>query len=112
MRSFVALMTCVGCIAWIHSCEKRLLGVRLEKNLSPIDQPQQLPVAVLPAALPANYISLVSSTPHTINPPVSHSRTRPRTKKQPSGRYPGSDSALFNQALVKGQYTIYKNSTP
>ncbi|WP_160714593.1 hypothetical protein [Chitinophaga solisilvae] len=28
MRSFVALMACISGIAWIHSCEKRLLGVK------------------------------------------------------------------------------------
>lgn len=27
MRSFIAFMACAGCIAWIHSCDKRLLGV-------------------------------------------------------------------------------------
>lgn len=112
MRSFVALMTCIGCIAWIHSCEKRLLGVRLENNNTPIDQPQQLPVAVLPAAIPASYISLVSTAPRVLSGPVSHNRSRPRAKKQSGKRYPGADSLLFNQALVKGQYTIYKNSTP
>lgn len=32
MRSFVALMACIGCIAWIHSCEKRFLGVRTDAN--------------------------------------------------------------------------------
>ncbi|SHM32723.1 hypothetical protein SAMN05444266_107405 [Chitinophaga jiangningensis] len=29
MRSLVALMACIGCIAWVHSCDERLLGVRV-----------------------------------------------------------------------------------
>ena len=113
MRSFVALMTCIGCIAWIHSCEKRLLGVRLERNsITPDYQPQQLPVAILPATVPAHYISRVSDK--TITPaPLVALHPRSRAKKQ-SGKqeHPVTDSLLFNLAVVKGKYSIYNNTTP
>lgn len=109
MRSFVALMTCIGCIAWIHSCEKRLLGVRIEKNsITPNDQLIQLPVAVLPANLPAHYISQVTDN----ITPVLRPKSKPRMKKQPAISSKTTDSLLFNLAVVKGQYSIYNNTTP
>ncbi|SEB05128.1 hypothetical protein SAMN05660909_04986 [Chitinophaga terrae (ex Kim and Jung 2007)] len=53
MRSFVALMTCIGCIALIHSSDKRILGVKVEKE-APSQMTEQLPVAlVFPVAVPA-----------------------------------------------------------
>lgn len=113
MRSFVALMTCIGCIAWIHSCEKRLLGVRLEKNNFLIDQPEQLPVAVAPAVTPAaKYISQVIPASNTIPVPVSHSKSRPKVKKQTGNNSKAIDSLLFNQVFVRGKYTIYNNQNP
>ncbi|MGO4294091.1 hypothetical protein [Chitinophaga sp. RAB17] len=111
MRSFVALMTCIGCIAWIHSCEKRLLGVRIEKNsLTPDNQLQQLPVAILPDNIPAHYISQVTSAP--MSSPVVRPRNKLRTKKQTGIANKTTDSLLFNLAVVKGQYSIYNNTTP
>jgi|GEM_PF-1808254 len=115
MRSFVALMTCIGCIAWIHSCEKRLLGVRLEKNgITPNYQPQQLPVAIIPATIPAHYISRVNDNPITPAPLVAlHPRNRNRVKKQSGNpEHTTLDSLLFNLAVVKGKYSIYNNTTP
>jgi hypothetical protein len=110
MRSFVALMACIGCIAWIHSCEKRLLGVRIEKNsITPKDQLLDLPVAVLPANLPAHYISQVTDN---IPSPAVRVRNKTRTKKQPGIISKTTDSLLFNLAVVKGQYSIYNNTTP
>ncbi|MEZ2441430.1 hypothetical protein AB6805_06895 [Chitinophaga sp. RCC_12] len=112
MRSFVALMTCIGCIAWIHSCEKRLLGVRLEKNNLLIDQPEQLPVAVAPTSIPAaRYISQVIPATNTITVPVSHNRRRVKAKKQ-AGNSMAIDSLLLNQVFVRGKYTIYNNQNP
>lgn len=114
MRSFVALMTCIGCIAWIHSCEKRLLGVRLEKKNILIDQPEQLPLAVVPAGIPpARYISQVIPASNTIAVPVSRNRSRPKGKKQlPNNNNGAIDSLLFNQVFVRGKYTIYSNPNP
>lgn len=110
MRSFVALMTCIGCIAWIHSCEKRLLGVRIEKNsITPNDQLLQLPVAILPANLPAHYISQVTGNTST---PAVRPKNKPRAKKQTGIASKAADSLLFNLALVRGQYSIYNNTTP
>jgi hypothetical protein len=110
MRSFVALMTCIACIAWIHSCEKRLLGVRIEKNsITPNDQLLQLPVAVLPATLPPHYISQVMDN---IPRPALRPKSKPRIKKQPGITRKTTDSLLFNLAVVKGQYSIYNNTTP
>ncbi|MFX1702741.1 hypothetical protein PV783_02240 [Chitinophaga sp. CC14] len=113
MRSFVALMTCIGCIAWIHSCEKRLLGVRLEKNNLLIDQPEQLPLAVAPAGIPAaRYISQVVPASNTIAVPVSRNRSRPKAEKQTVNNSKAIDSLLFNQVFVRGKYTIYNNQNP
>lgn len=113
MRSFVALMTCIGCIAWIHSCEKRLLGVRIEKKNILIDQPEQLPLAIVPAGIPpARYISQVIPAPNTAIIPVSRNRNRPKVKKQPPNNNGAVDSLLFNQVFVRGKYTIYSNQNP
>jgi len=110
MRSFVALMACIGCIAWIHSCEKRLLGVRIEKNgITPDDQLFELPVAVLPARLPAHYISQVMDN---IPAPAPRPKSKTRIKKQSGITSKTTDSLLFNLAVVKGQYQIYNNTTP
>lgn len=104
MRSFVALMTCIGCIAWIHSCEKRLLGVRIEKNNIPrYDLPQQLPVAILPQNIPPHYISGIGSNTIATTAYVSHSRTK-RPKKQASRK---AESSLLNLAWAKNPHTIY-----
>ncbi|MBO9731889.1 MAG: hypothetical protein J7623_24825 [Chitinophaga sp.] len=104
MRSLVALMTCIGCIAWIHSCEKRLLGVRIEKNNIPrYDQPQQLPVASLPHNLPPHYISGVVGNAVTSVAYVSHNRAK-RPKKQTSRK---AEPSLLNLAWAKNPYTIY-----
>lgn len=112
MRSLVALMACIGCIAWIHSCEKRLLGVRIEKNsIIPNDQLLELPVAVLPANLPAHYISQVTDN-NVPSRPALHYKSKPRLKKQPGTTSKTVDSMLFNLAVVKGQYSIYNNTTP
>lgn len=116
MRSFVALITCIGCIAWIHSCEKRLLGVRLEKNnITPYYQPQQLPVATLPATVPAHYISRVTTGDLVVPAPApvaSHLKNRTRLKKQTATPDRAIDSLLFNLAMIKGQYNIFSNTTP
>lgn len=53
MRSFVALMTCIGCIALIHSFDKRIVGVKTQA-VTPVKTLQpQLPVAVFPVTIPA-----------------------------------------------------------
>jgi transcription initiation factor TFIID subunit TAF12 len=109
MRSFVALMTCIGCIAWIHSCEKRLLGVRVENNS--IIPNYQLPVAVVPPSLPAHYIS--RSMDNTSRPtPLVRTRNRNRVKKQATTADYKADALLFNLASVKGQSPIYSNINP
>ncbi|WP_142684704.1 hypothetical protein [Chitinophaga polysaccharea] len=113
MRSFVALMTCIGCIAWIHSCEKRLLGVRLEKKNILIDQPEQLPLAVVPAGIPpARYISQVIPASNTKVVPANRNRNRLKVKKQVPNNNGAIDSLLFNQVFVRGKYTIYSNPNP
>ncbi|MET3875027.1 hypothetical protein [Chitinophaga sp. OAE865] len=113
MRSFVALMTCIGCIAWIHSCEKRLLGVRLEKKNILIDQPEQLPLAVVPAGIPpARYFSQVIPASNTKVVPVNRNRNRLKAKKQVPNNNGAIDSLLFNQVFVRGKYTIYSNPNP
>jgi hypothetical protein len=46
-------MTCIGCIALIHSSDKRILGVKVEKE-APSQMTEQLPVALaIPVAVPA-----------------------------------------------------------
>ncbi|MFY0253194.1 hypothetical protein ACDQ55_04485 [Chitinophaga sp. 30R24] len=108
MRSFVALMTCISCIAWIHSCEKRLLGVTPDNKTNNVlsEGVPQLPVTVLPAKLPAHYISFENemSTP-------SPSGTQ-RTKKQQVAMVSRhkTDSALYSRALVRGQYMLELNT--
>lgn len=61
MRSLVALMTCIGCIALIHSFDKRILGVKAEKEF-PTQTIDQLPVAVYPVAVPTQYIKKTEKT--------------------------------------------------
>ena len=52
MRSFVALMTCIGCIALIHSFDKRIVGVKTQE-VTPVKTLQPpLPVAVFPVTIP------------------------------------------------------------
>ncbi|PSL49114.1 hypothetical protein CLV51_101444 [Chitinophaga niastensis] len=117
MRSFVALMACIGCIAWVHSCDKRLLGVSLEKtNVS--DQAQQLPMAIIPvAAAPVDNISLVkatiSGTPTSTTLPqvvAIHAKNRSQSKKE--SRHAAKDSLMFDMAVVRGQYSILNSLTP
>lgn len=37
MRSLIAFMACTGFIVWAHSCEKRIVGVKIYANKSEED---------------------------------------------------------------------------
>ena len=109
MRSFVALMTCIGCIAWIHSCDKRLLGVQLE-NDKVADQPQQLPIVVIaPAAVPVYDIPVVSTS--VTFAPVVRNKNKGRSRKQVISSL-STTPLRFNLALVRGPYAMYANTAP
>ncbi|QHS61824.1 hypothetical protein [Chitinophaga agri] len=34
MRSFIAFLACTGFIVWAHSCDKRIVGVKIYANKS------------------------------------------------------------------------------
>ncbi|TWF44501.1 hypothetical protein FHW36_101421 [Chitinophaga polysaccharea] len=109
MRSFVALMTCIACIAWIHSCEKRLLGVRLEKNNENKVVPSpEIYVKMESPARPASYIAHTASL---VTLPTNPPRIRSHAKK-PDHAPRAYDSLLFRQALAKGKYFQYNNNIP
>ncbi|WP_143308318.1 hypothetical protein [Chitinophaga vietnamensis] len=99
MRSFVALMACIGCIAWIHSCEKRFLGVRTDANNdgalsgAPFvdNRPLEVPVVAVSnkqtgngeTAIPARYALMMKNMPaprHT----RQHLKLRKLAISQPS----------------------------
>lgn len=108
MRSFVALMTCIGCIAWIHSCDKRLLGVQLE-NDKPADQPQQPPiVVVVPAdASPVYRIPSAGASASLAAEIPGKKLTRPGKQAISSL---AATPLRFNLALVRGSYAMYANA--
>jgi hypothetical protein len=115
MRSFVALMTCIGCIAWIHSCEKRLLGVRLEDKNLINNQAQPLPVAVTPATAiaPALSVSLVTIPAQEASlVAAAIRRSKKRLKKRVDTENIATDSMLFTNALVRGRFTVFPVNTP
>ncbi|MBV8254500.1 MAG: hypothetical protein JO154_18005 [Chitinophaga sp.] len=59
MRSFVALMACIACIAWVHSCEKRLLSIHIGI------QPQSLSNLTVDAGT-ADQLPVVAADDHAI----------------------------------------------
>lgn len=109
MRSFVALMTCIACIAWIHSCEKRLLGVRLEKNNENKVAPS--PEIYVTTEAPAKPVSYIAHAASLVTLPVNPPRLRSRAKK-PDHAPKAYDSLLFRQALAKGKYSQYNYNIP
>jgi hypothetical protein len=108
MRSFVALMTCIGCIAWIHSCDKRLLGVQLENN-NTANQPAPLPVViVVPAvAAPVDGIPVVSAN-NSLAPGFGGKKTARPGKQAISSL--SATPLRFNLALVRGPYAMYTST--
>jgi hypothetical protein len=41
MRSFIAFLACTGFIAWAHSCEKRIVGVKIYAQRPRHDEPEE-----------------------------------------------------------------------
>ncbi|RFS23236.1 hypothetical protein DVR12_09455 [Chitinophaga silvatica] len=96
MRSFVALMTCIGCIALIHSFDKRIVGVTTEKENS-IQTIQQLPVAVFPVTIPAQYIKTAEKA--LVAPVVYAKKINIGTRKRSTKTK--NDSLKNNLALIR-----------
>jgi hypothetical protein len=112
MRSFVALMACIGCIAWVHSCEKRLLGVRLEKN-NISDPVQQVPLAINPMVVtPVDDISLITATNTITLPKVATIHTKGRSLSKKESNHTAKESVMFDVAVVRGQYSLLNSLTP
>ena len=110
MRSFVALMTCIGCIAWIHSCDKRLLGVQLENN-NPANQPAPLPVVIVvpavAAPVPADGVPVVGAN-NSLAPGFRGKKAGRPGKQAISGL--SATPFRFNLALVRGPYAMYTST--
>lgn len=112
MRSFVALMACIGCIAWVHSCDKRLLGVKINSSS---DRDLQLPVDVP---------SIADHQPVVIPIPVYTAAvkvTAPATRVNPAtGRFIKrsrnitivTDSLLNEMAITKRPGLLMNTLTP
>ncbi len=105
MRSFVALMACIGCIIWVHSCETRLLGVHVGM------QPQSL--SDLAANNGNNHpLPIVTVDDRSVNTQASlqtepiklAAYNKPKTKRHLIGKSaitPRLDSSFFNAMVIK-----------
>ncbi|CAL1520925.1 hypothetical protein [Chitinophaga sp. MM2321] len=117
MRSFVALIVCIACIAWVHSFDKRLLGVNSDASFG--ENQQQLPVDVVPAAVafvPASALQQ-NMTPATVTnimiPVVAVTRSKTtRLKKKRSGFIPVKDSSRYDFVVVKRPGLLMSTLTP
>ncbi|SFN85876.1 hypothetical protein SAMN05428949_3676 [Chitinophaga sp. YR627] len=74
MRSFIAFLACTGFIVWAHSCEKRIVGVKIyghkpgviqkenELSYSSVEQPHEHPLLLAnvqtPVALDALFVNV------------------------------------------------------
>ena len=65
MRSFIAFMVCTGFIVWAHSCEKRIVGVKISGH-GPYEphSPQGFSLHVSPIPVPV-LIANADSRNHT-----------------------------------------------
>ncbi|HVI48507.1 MAG TPA: hypothetical protein VM802_26805 [Chitinophaga sp.] len=117
MRSFATLLACIGCIAWAHSYDYRLLGVKSAVNA---ENPAQLPVDV--ATVPAP--SLNTSAPTVIQPlqvtpeikskmpAIASSRNRGKHVRKAKPHRLLGDSLLNNIAVVRRSGLLLENLNP
>lgn len=110
MRSFVALLACIGCIAWVHSCDKRLLGV---KAAAMSGDSQQLPVDLpsfssIPVAAPVKTVMAVAQP----EPAVHKVAARVVTSKKHHSSAAQADSLWNSLVLGKRAAFLMNNLTP
>ncbi|MGN7822034.1 hypothetical protein ACTJJB_18020 [Chitinophaga sp. 22536] len=109
MRSFVALLACIGCIAWVHSCDKRLLGVKASaisaEGQLPVDMPSfsSIPVAVPQKVIPAT-IRQVSA--------VHKPMVKPAVAKKHHTAVVQADSLWNSLVIGKRAAFLMNNLTP
>jgi hypothetical protein len=103
MRSFVTLIACIGCIAWVHSLDKRLLGVKPAGYTD--EHQQQLPIDVIPQM--ATMAPIVPARQHIL-PQITtgittarlHHKSSHTTKRIPIA-HAVKDSLTANVAVLK-----------
>lgn len=110
MRSFVALLACIGCIAWVHSCDKRLLGVKVS-GVSGEDR--QLPVDVpafsnIPVVAPQKVVTAPVQRMTTVHKPAA----RPAIAKKHYAAVIQADSLWNSLVLGKRAAFLMNNLTP
>lgn len=109
MRSFVALLACIGCIAWVHSCDKRLLGVTVPvvsgEGQLPVDMPSfsNIPV-VAPQKVATATIRRVSA--------VHKAPVRPAVSRKHHAAIVQADSLWNSLVLGKRAALLANNLTP
>ncbi|MBC9910754.1 hypothetical protein [Chitinophaga varians] len=109
MRSFVALLACIGCIAWVHSCDKRLLGVTVPvvsgEGQLPVDLPSfgSIPVAV-PQKVVTTTIRQVSA--------VHKAPVRPAVTRKHHAAIVQADSLWNSLVLGKRAAFLMNSLTP
>ncbi|NIG52236.1 hypothetical protein [Chitinophaga sp. Cy-1792] len=107
MRSIVGLMACIGCIAWVHSCEKRILGVQIGRPYE-----QSIPTLVTPGYSVENAAPVIARVNNTIHPSPQISQVKKKSKPGKSNssylstagqKFPHtlSDSALATMMVIK-----------
>ncbi|MCW3462236.1 hypothetical protein [Chitinophaga nivalis] len=115
MRSIAAFMACIGCIAWLHSCDRRLLGVKPEfRESGKIPLP---PVTIQPAPTP-QLLPVDVNSPGTTYPGLPTvtatgkiTSTRPE-KKNNNIRKSNIIPSLPHVIIVKTQPVLINSLTP
>ncbi|RAJ85654.1 hypothetical protein CLV59_102359 [Chitinophaga dinghuensis] len=105
MRSFVALMACIGCIVWVHSCETRLLGVHVgiqPQSLSNLtastgNSPSLPIVAVDDRSITTQ--GALQTEPNKLAANIK-SKTKHRFTRKTTNT-PNLDSSFFNAMVIK-----------
>ncbi|NML35999.1 hypothetical protein HHL17_02205 [Chitinophaga sp. G-6-1-13] len=109
MRSFVALLACIGCIAWVHSCDNRLLGVKVPavsgEGQLPVDMPS---FSRIPIAAPQKVVSTTIRQVSAVHKPT----LRPAVARKHSAAIVQADS-LWNSLVIGKRATfLMSNLTP
>lgn len=110
MRSFVALLACIGCIAWVHSCDKRLLGVKVpvssgEGHQLPVDIPS---FSSIPVAAPQKVVAATIRQ----EPAVHKVVVRPAVARKHNTAIVQADSLWNSLVLGKRAAFLMNNLTP
>ncbi|WP_212000602.1 hypothetical protein [Chitinophaga sp. HK235] len=109
MRSFIALMACIGCIAWVHSCDKRLLGVKVTRNTGGI---LQLPVDVPAIASNQEAPQKILATASRPAPAVHTAPSKPTIAKKRHHAVPPADSLWNGLVASKHSNFLLNNLIP